>query len=192
MSSSSSRPFFTFERKIWIWIDLSPSLWPNLRVSVSDVGLSGIGETNVTSVNVTQETQSPAIRRIYFKHHPGTKTWSNPSLNLRRKSWALFLPSVDSGHMPLFTEISDPARCARSHLVVSLIEEQTLYQCIRDQYQDQQSIFTLPWVAQLCLKLVSLLFLDDWVSFKNILWRNWEGNRLDKNRGFLINFPDDK
>ena len=58
--------------------------------------------------------------------------------------------------MPLFTEISDPARCARSHLVVSLIEEQTLYQCIRDQYQDQQSIFTLPWVAQLCIKLVAL------------------------------------
>ena len=42
-------------------------------MSVSDVGLSGIGETNVTSVNVTQETQSPAIRRIYFKHHPADK-----------------------------------------------------------------------------------------------------------------------
>ena len=52
--------------------------------------------------------------------------------------------------MPLFTLIPDPARCARSHLVVSLIEE-TLYQCIKDQYLDQQSIFTLPWVAD-CVK----------------------------------------
>ena len=124
-------------------------------VSGSDVGLSGIQETNVTSVNVTQETQSLAVRRIYFKHHHADKNFIkfceiSDTRELSSPVWA------DSGHMPLFTLIPDPARCARSHLVVSLIEEQTLYQCIRDQYQDQQSIFTLPWVAQLCLKLVAL------------------------------------
>ena len=126
-----------------------------MSVSVSDVGLSRIGETNVTSVNVTQETQSPAIRRIYFKHHPADKNLIASLTKSQTKELSALL-WVDSGHMPLFTEISDPARCARSHLVVSLIEEQTLYQCIRDQYQDQQSIFTLPWVAQICIKLVAL------------------------------------
>ena len=125
-------------------------------MSVSDVSLSGIGETNVTSVNVTQETQSPAIRRIYFKHHPADKNFIESLTKSQTKEFCSLLSVVDSGHMPLFTDISDPARCARSHLVVSLIEEQTLYQCIKDQYQDQQSIFTLPWVAQLCIKLVAL------------------------------------
>ena len=123
---------------------------------ISDVSLSGIGETNVTSVNVTQETQSPAIRRIYFKHHPPDKNFIESLTKSQTKEFCSLLSVVDSGHMPLFTEISDPARCARSHLVVSLIEEQTLYQCIKDQYQDQQSIFTLAWVAQLCIKLVAL------------------------------------
>ena len=44
-------------------------------ISGSDVGLSGIQETNVTSVNVTQETQSLAVRRIYFQHHHADKNF---------------------------------------------------------------------------------------------------------------------
>ena len=57
------------------------------------------------------------------------------------------LSGVDSGHMPLFTLIPDPARCARSHLVVSLIEERLCISASRISIwiNNQYFIYTVPW-----------------------------------------------
>ena len=115
-------------------------------MSGSDVGLSGIQETNVTSVNVTQETQSLAVRRIYFQHHHADKNFIkfceiSDTRELSSPVW--------SGQWTHAFVYSDPrSRPLRQITLGGKFDRgETLYQCIKDQYLDQQSIFTLPWVA---------------------------------------------